>query len=938
MASLQATHQQQEEKSTFPDSKLDLAADIRSKHSEKPGASEQEDLRGSSPAGYTSPGSKSLAVVTIEHGMPCILDSVPVNGVEATEDDDIERSSKTVDEANAVLQNMYNSHFDSLMCQIIRSYRLSMSWLDILRPLIFEATQTVRTDVFAEDLMDINEYIRVKKIPCGEKMDSTLTYGVVCSKNVTHRKMQAEIAKPTILLLKCSFDFMRHENCFASFDTLHTQELEYLHHLVDRVRVINPSIILVQKSVSRLALEDLFNLGVVVAVNVKPSIMRRVARCTGAEIMTSVAQLAYNVRLGTCGKFYLRTFSLESGIKKTFMYFDVCKPQLGCVITLQGGSNRELKKVKKVTQFGLHLAHNSILETAFLLDENAWPGKWGEDKGNNLISEPYESSCVTPEIPLYPSLAHPLESLPPTDVVKRLESLGLCGRTKIYTEKEAGENKQEGVCHEENSNGESVKEEEQVAKSDHEGNQQNDKNHSDVEGANANDVLSPSITDPKPKTQSPGQLRKGLPTKLQSQDSEMTIEPQEVFSEESLTSVSESDLVFEEPDPTLILQSVGKNILADLGELEFRAALDRQLISISPRVRYSVPYLQTSAGRHADIRKYLSSVIYWSVQFSAKPRNFVQVEGPEECIDSPTEVDAVKDGVKPNMEVGQLETTLAIKTKAQTPITQTCHHPSYKSVSEHPLTSSFLLLRANTNEMQAALADFRARAGLAEEDNSFFFKSAKLATDYRLLLQNVFNKYKQFEIELEKEDTEDGEGGDVVRKSKKGWKKKRKQKRKWWKRRVKENRQNSGLGENGDSGVLSGKGVDKESDSDSDASENEGEEGVASESNMVEEHKIEEDNREVGRVSTSEERDEQDGIVRMASRSREHTPGFSKSGKAGGGTSGGQEVGAIFGNLGDMDQKKQSSSHKSTKDVGRNMPTYDLDMEYSETWMAIDQV
>ncbi len=160
--------------------------------------------------------------------------------------------------------------------------------------------------------MDINEYVRVKKIACDDKMDSTFTYGVVCSKNVTHKKMKSHISKPTILLLKCSFDFMHHENCFAYFDTLHTQEMAFLKRRVDRVRVINPSIILVQKSVLRIALEDLFNLGAVVAMNVKPSVMRRVAHCTGAEIMTSRTQLSYNVRLGTCGKFYLPQF--HSGV------------------------------------------------------------------------------------------------------------------------------------------------------------------------------------------------------------------------------------------------------------------------------------------------------------------------------------------------------------------------------------------------------------------------------------------------------------------------------------------------------------------------------------------------------------------------------------------------------------------------------------------------
>jgi len=38
-----------------------------------------------------------------------------------------------------------------------------------------------------------------------------------------------------------------------------------------------------------------------------------------------------------------------------------------------------------------------------------------------------------------------------------------------------------------------------------------------------------------------------------------------------------------------------------------------------------------------------------------------------------------------------------------------------------------------------------------------------------------------------------------------------------------------------------------------------------------------------------------------------------------------------------MDQKLLTS-HKSTKNVGTNMPTYELDLDFNETGMAIDQV
>ena len=61
--------------------------------------------------------------------------------------------------------------------------------------------------------------------------------------------------------------------------------------------------------------------------------------------------------------------------------------------------------------------------------------------------------------------------------------------------------------------------------------------------------------------------------------------------------------------------------------------------------------------------------------------------------------------------------------------------------------------------MKAALADYRARAGLPEKTDCFFFPAARKASDYRLHLQNMFNKYKQFEVE---EDAVDSASADLT--------------------------------------------------------------------------------------------------------------------------------------------------------------------------------
>lgn len=634
-------------------------------------------------------------------------------------------------EMEGMFRTRYDRHFTALMTQLIKAYGLSLSWLDVIRPLITKATQSVRTDVFPEDIMDINEYIRVKKLPCGLRSDSSLNHGVVCSKNVTHKKMCTNIVNPTILLLKCAFDFQRRENQFSSFDTLHLQENKYLQNLVDKVKAFRPKIILVQKSVSRLALEDLYNLNIVVVVNMKQTVMERVARCTQGEILTSLDQLFFDVRLGTCGNFYLRNFTLETGVKKTLMYFDNCDPKLGCVLTLQGSSNKELKKVKRVTQFGLHLAYNSLLESSFLLDEYAWLDN-GAEQDMSRSPDPYSSTSTTPEFPLYPSLPHPLDALPPAEILKRLEALELDGGDSAdeATLEKGGEESMSGS------------------------NKIESRDPIDAEGvasgcgqtSEAAETTAETITLTE-KLQGGGLEPKSSQSDTYSADSAgISAESHsqtDVSSQVDSSSTSASD-------PAKRLSAVKQDVLADLGRREFEAAISNQLLSISPNVVFTVPYLQTTQGSAADIRQYLPSMIYWSYQFRpVSPR----------CGRAAKTTDAVEMGLTRDL-VEQVAPIHHHKSSGALSLSRSRSHtsyhaPSYKSVSEHPFTTSFLLLKANTNEMRAALADFRSRAGLATEDNNFFFKSAKVAVNYRLHLQNVFNRFKENEGEGEGEGEEE---------------------------------------------------------------------------------------------------------------------------------------------------------------------------------------
>lgn len=269
-----------------------------------------------------------------------------------------------IDLANNIEQNC-KQHVNNILNQLLCQAGLSFNWYHVIQPLIMEAGYNVKPNVSKGDTMDICDFVRIKKIPGGSKEHSSLIYGVVCTKNVTNKRMQTSFQDPRILLLTCGIEFERTENKLSSFDRLRSQEYEYLKNLVARIYSHKPDIIMVHGSIAKSAHDMLFDLGVTLVVNVKLSVLKRVARLTQGDLLVSVDQLLLPITLGSCGQFYLKGFYHE-GSKKTLMCFDHCPEHLGCCVILQGANKRELHKVKEVFRFGVYAAYNACLEAQYL--------------------------------------------------------------------------------------------------------------------------------------------------------------------------------------------------------------------------------------------------------------------------------------------------------------------------------------------------------------------------------------------------------------------------------------------------------------------------------------------------------------------------------------------------------------------------------------------
>ncbi|KAK7294528.1 hypothetical protein RJT34_17417 [Clitoria ternatea] len=289
---------------------------------------------------------------------------------------------RSTEEHSKVMKNVVDGHFRALVSQLLLVENLPVedndedSWLDIVTSLSWEAATLLKPDMSKGGGMDPAGYVKVKCIACGSRTDSVVVKGVVCKKNVAHRRMTSKVDKPRLLILGGALEYQRVTNLLSSVDTLLQQEMDHLKMAVAKIAAHQPNILLVEKSVSRYAQEYLLAKDISLVLNVKRPLLERIARCTSTEIVPSIDHLS-SQKLGYCESFHVEKFledlnSADQGGKKatkTLMYFEGCPKPLGVTVLLRGADKEELKKVKHVVQYGVFAAYHLALETSFLADE-----------------------------------------------------------------------------------------------------------------------------------------------------------------------------------------------------------------------------------------------------------------------------------------------------------------------------------------------------------------------------------------------------------------------------------------------------------------------------------------------------------------------------------------------------------------------------------------
>ena len=270
---------------------------------------------------------------------------------------------------------IYDRHMEEILDMLIEKESIPLEWRDILRRVIGQAAADVTPNPMNGDSMDVRRYVKFKKV-LGSPEESEILDGYVFTKTISHKKMRSNIESPRIMLLSGSISYQRVLNKLTSLNPVFLQEREFLSKSVDRIASFQPDVLIVEKSVSQIAKNELLEKGITLVLNLKVNQLDKIARIVQGDVFQNLDNINFipasgslhnqaGQSLGFCEQFYCKFLDGFHGVKP-LLFFTGCEKHLGKTIILRGPNKMIMKSVKKVAQNYLYALYNKRLETQYL--------------------------------------------------------------------------------------------------------------------------------------------------------------------------------------------------------------------------------------------------------------------------------------------------------------------------------------------------------------------------------------------------------------------------------------------------------------------------------------------------------------------------------------------------------------------------------------------
>ncbi|KAK6112655.1 Phosphatidylinositol-4-phosphate 5-Kinase family protein [Brugia pahangi] len=269
---------------------------------------------------------------------------------------------------NETIERCFEIQSEKLILQLFSREGLDpKEWWEIIWSVSHVVSSMVKVDMEGRKNVNVMKHAHIKNLHVAvDKPSAKVIEGTVCSKSVRHESMPNEIRNASVLTLEGSIEYERVSDKLSSIEPIISQESEYLRNQVERMLSHRPSVVLVERNVAGLAVQMLLRAGVTLVSNIKPRVLQRIARSTGADVMPSLDAQILNQKIGFCPFFRQEKIRLMNGKYKCLLVFEECPPELGCSVLLRSNSKRDLRAAKRILHYGILMLYSNHLEVKLL--------------------------------------------------------------------------------------------------------------------------------------------------------------------------------------------------------------------------------------------------------------------------------------------------------------------------------------------------------------------------------------------------------------------------------------------------------------------------------------------------------------------------------------------------------------------------------------------
>ncbi|CAD8068266.1 unnamed protein product [Paramecium sonneborni] len=192
--------------------------------------------------------------------------------------EDIERKQKKLE------QDMIEI-IEDFVEKRIRAFGINDKWQGVMCKFITNSVQDLKYHQTDNQQKIDNKvgYIRIKIIPFINYTATRYLRGITIRKNIAHKRMKTHHKKPLFLLLSGSLDLD-----IQNFENVVKNQNKYLQQALEQIEMLKPNIILVEKSINNILLNELVKKDITVSIQCKITQLRKVEQAVQGRIQRAV--------------------------------------------------------------------------------------------------------------------------------------------------------------------------------------------------------------------------------------------------------------------------------------------------------------------------------------------------------------------------------------------------------------------------------------------------------------------------------------------------------------------------------------------------------------------------------------------------------------------------------------------------------------------------